>query len=185
MSDDLKIEAIVMVNNDEALVLNRPLNLLYEEAEVEVWGRKRRGLLGKDGPFRAMYYHKQPRGRFKAFGGRKFEIPLRDGGFEQADGQWWHTDISGLNRIAYQTKAALQKCYVFSGGYGVDDEALQEMLLEYDGPTYAYWDYEKVIKYDDMRMGFYHRERKLERDKKHLIANVKAAHQLLREVATP
>ncbi|ALJ98271.1 hypothetical protein BiPBO1_57 [Brucella phage BiPBO1] len=176
MTEPLKIIALVQINSSEALVLNRPLKMLYEF--------QGRDLIGSDGPFRDALRYELPQGRFKAFAGREFDIPLKNGGTVRAKGQYWSAGLEGFTETAYGTVDELKKCYVYTGAL-VDPAALQELRSEYTGCVYPYWEYEKVIKYDDERRYWINKYFKLEdrfrRDKKHLIANVKAATADLRK----
>lgn len=177
MTEPLKIVALVQINNSEALVLNRPLKMLYEFSGQD--------LIGSDGPFRRALRYETPRGRFKAFAGSEFDIPLKDGGTVRAKGQYWSAGLEGFTETAYGTVDGLKKCYVYTGAL-IDPAALQELRAEYTGCVYPYWDYEKVIKYDDERRYWINKcfklEDRLRRDKTHLIANVKAAAAALRKV---
>lgn len=176
MADNLKIVALVEVAKREALVLNRPLKMLYEFSG--------RDLIGSDGPFRNALRYEAPQGHFKAFAGREFDIPLKDGRTVRANGQYWSAGLDGFTETAYGTVDGLKKCYVYTGAL-VDPTALQELRSEYTGCVYPYWDYQKVIKYDDERRYWINKcfklEDRLKRDKKHLIANVKAAWASLRK----
>jgi len=58
------------------LVLNRKLHFEYEK--VGNW------LIAEDCGFFHFYYYKKPCGRFKAFGGSKFDINLKNGEVIQA-----------------------------------------------------------------------------------------------------
>ena len=66
----------------------------------------------------------------------------------------------------------LKKCYVFSGCY-CDADKLEKLKSEYYGPIYQYWDYEKIIKYDQMRRKDFDKLYYEKRAKKNLIKKVK------------
>lgn len=159
------IEAIVSMNGREAFVLNRAPKFVYE--------RHGNDLIATDGIFRACYRYARPWGRFEAFSGRKFSIPLADGSFEEATGQWWDAHIEGMASIGYATKAQLLACYVFTGGAMADPDELSRLRATYAGEVYPYWAYEALIKLPVERKNYWRGIQKLERDKKHLIANVK------------
>jgi hypothetical protein len=169
---EIKVVAVVKFNDGEALVLNRPLNFLYEFSG--------RDLVGSDGPFQNVYRYELPSGRFKAFAGREFDIPLKDGGSVRANGQYWGAHLSGMISATYGTVEQLVKCYVFTGGACIEPAAYAELRGAYTGCVYPYWDYEKIIKYDGERRYWIDKSFKLERDKRHLVAAVKAAHDQLR-----
>jgi hypothetical protein len=173
MNNDLKIVAVVKFNDGEALILNRPLYFLYEFSG--------RDLIGGDGPFRYAYRYEAPSSRLKAFAGRKFDIPLKDGGSVAAHGQYWQSHISGTASVTYAAVEQLVKCYVFYGGACVDLEIYAAMRAEYTGCVYPYRDYEKVITFDKERRYWIDRAFKLERDKKSLIKNVKAISSSFRD----
>lgn len=140
MGDELKIEALVWVNKKKGLVLNRSLKFLYEFDGKD--------LIGRDGPFADyLRYEKSD----QAFAGRKFSIPLKDGGAVQASGQYWQSHMPGTVPVAYQTKEGLKRCYVFYGGATCQPDDLNELIAKYTGPTYDYQDYKKLIQYDVLR----------------------------------
>lgn len=86
-----KVEAVVKFNNGEALVLNKHPQIKYE--------RHGRYLFGLDeyGIFVNVYKYETPIGRFVAFAGREFDIPMEDGTVTKAKGQWWD---AGSNELA-------------------------------------------------------------------------------------
>lgn len=174
MTEDFKIVAVVRFNDGEAIVLNRKPRFLFE-----FMGRD---LVGEDGPFRRLYGYAPPSGRFKAFAGAKFDIPMKDGSFIKASGQYWDSCLPDFAGVTYSTIEDLLNCYVFTGSQ-VDRDWYSAERNAYTGCVYPYWDYEKVIKYDVERMKWITRAFKLEKDKRHLIAKVKDAHRRLSEVS--
>jgi hypothetical protein len=164
-SEPFKIEAVVKFNDGEAYVLNRRPVFVYEF--------QGRDLIGRDGPFVDVLRYEAPAGRFKAFAGRKFGIPMKDGSVTQATGQYWAASQEGLVDATWQTKAKLLKCYVFTGS-SVCPEVIAEMRAEYTGDIYPYYAYEAVIKAPSLRMKSYHCERKFKRAKAHILKNLKA-----------
>ena len=160
-SGEIKVIALVKFNDGVALVLNRSPNILYERNCVF--------LFAKDGLFHNFYYYRRPDYYSQAFAGRVFDIPMLDGSFERANGQWWDGCPRGYKGIAIGTIEKLKKCYVFWSSYALAND-VENLISSHDGPVYPYWEYEKIIKYDDLRKDLYEKISKLEKDKKVLIS---------------
>jgi hypothetical protein len=130
---ELKIIDIIHHRNkyyvQQFIVVNRRPVYLYE--------RKGKWLIAEDGGFFSFYYLKQPNGSrdFQAFGGRKFQIPLKNGDVVEARGQWWDgmpEDYSGLvSQSGYGVPEKLATCNVFCGGY-IDKELIDKWLFRND-----------------------------------------------------
>ena len=173
MSEELKIVALVKFNENVAVVFNRSPNYIYE--------KKGDLLYAIDGPFVSCFQYEEPSIAFKAFAGREFELPMKDGTVTKCNGQWWDKGIdklSGILNVKLQhltmgTVEKLKKCYVFSGT-SCNAEPINKMISEYKGCIYPYWDYEKVIKYDDLFREKIRRVAKLEKDKRHLVNQCKS-----------
>lgn len=162
MTDPFKIVAVVSPRQGgEWLVLNRKPKFRY----VKFGAR----LIAKDGPFADVL--EGPWGN-NAFGGIEFDIPMTDGTVIRAKGNWWASNLPGYCSIGISTEDDLRNCYVFGSGL-VNPEALADLRSAYTGIVYPYWDYEKVLCFDGLRQDLYRRIWKLERDKKHLVRNVK------------
>ncbi len=142
-----KIIAVVKFNEGHAYVLEKNPEFVYE---------KHGGLLiGTDETetFYNVLFYEVPFEQFKAFGGREFELPLKGGGVEKCNGQWWdgkaHKAAEILNKnfvhVTFESKESLEKCYVYSGCYA-DEEKLQKLVSEYDGRVYGYREYESLLK---------------------------------------
>ena len=161
----IKIVAVVKMNNAEAWVLNRMPELLYEKTEHG-------GLIAHDGPFSGAYSYSAPSAYSKAFAGHVFKIPMKDGTFTDASGQWWHAGIRGQTSIALSTEEKLNSCYVFFAG-SVDMGKAADLRAAYTGPIYGYTDHKKLLKHDKLWSDYV--ELKFGRDKKvaHLTASVK------------
>jgi hypothetical protein len=90
-------------------ILNRMPELLYE--------RDGRWLIGEDSGFFNFYFYERPGPTWKAFAGRKFDIPMKNGTIEHAHGQWWdkmHPEYIGLlTSVGISTPERLGKCNVF------------------------------------------------------------------------
>lgn len=125
-----------LYNTQRFLVISRKPKFLYE--------RHGDWLIAQDGIFYS-FYQKQNDGYDKAFGGRKFDIPLKDGSVEHAKGQWWDalpSDYHGkVCSIGAETIENLNRCNVFSGLY-IDKKELQK-ILERPNPSNNYEKYDK------------------------------------------
>ena len=95
------------------LVLNRKPDFVYDK--IDNW------LIAEDNGFFSFYYFEKPAGRFKAFAGREFDIPLNTGEILKATGQWWDgVPKEYQNKVTstgYGTVESLSKCYVFCHTY--------------------------------------------------------------------
>ena len=141
-----KIEAVVKFNDDEKLVLDKFPEVRYE--------RHGRHLFGIDeyGIFVNVYRYEAPLGRFHAFAGRKFDIPMIDGTVTKANGQWWDAGTGALAaflgseviRVTIETKKNLQKCYMFCG-LRADMVEYERLRKTYTGRVYDYREYERMI----------------------------------------
>lgn len=177
----IKIDALVKFNSGVAMVLNRKPNYKYQRDGNILWA--------KDGPFYDCYGYGSPSGTWKAFAGRKFELPMIDGSVTKCNGQWWDKDLDVLSEklnldlgsVTIGTVSNLKSCYVFSGTSGNKPE-IEALAEAYEGVIYPYWDYEKVIKFDDLRKSAWANKSKLERAKKALIKKVKAQAVLLAQL---
>jgi len=175
MIEEIKIEAIVQFNDSEAFVLNRKPEFLYEKFGIY--------LFGTDGPFVNVYKYGQDNFA-KAFGGRKFSIPMKNGSTVMANGQYWDAGahviakelgVTLINAI-YQTKESLIDCYVFTGA-SLDKNWLETERPKYTGVIYPYWEYEKIIKYDSMQHKWFRENYKLSKANKSLKKAVKEKHK--------
>lgn len=148
-TDKIKIVAIVVNGDHKCYVLNRPLHLSYTKIDNETIIGEDEGVLS----FFKRDYLVLPFGK-TAFGGREFTLPLTDGTVEKCHGQWWDGmsasarelfDLNNLCYFAWSTNDKLKDCYVF---YGCQCESqwLEGLESEYQGVSYGYWEYEKLIK---------------------------------------
>lgn len=161
-----KIEAVVKFNHGEGLVLNRNPNYVYRRVSPTL-------LLAEDGPFCSVYGFQAPQGRFKAFAGRKFDIPLEDGTVEKAHGQWWDCGYTGKVQVIYKSKASLEECYVFAGALA-DPIGLAALREEYTGCVYPYSEYDTLLKYPILMRKYLDLRFDNSRKVSNLIKNVKA-----------
>ena len=177
MTEEIKIEAIVQFNDSEAFVLNRKPEFLYEKLGSY--------LFGTDGPFVNVYKYRQDNFA-KAFAGRKFSIPMKDGSTIMANGQYWDSGANVLSEelgvklinAIYQTKENLIDCYVFTGA-SLDKNWLETERPKYTGVVYPYQEYEKIIKYNSMRHEWFRENDKLARANGHLKKKVKEQHIMI------
>ena len=138
-----KIKAVVKFNNGEALVLNKIPIIKYERYGDMLVG------LDEYCIFANCYYYQAPDNLFKAFGGDKFKIPMTDGSFVEANGQWWDGGESKFTKIlgskiiivTISDIESLKKCYVFFGYKAVLEEYIK-FRKTYTGKIYEYYEYE-------------------------------------------
>lgn len=161
---DIKVVAVVQFNRGEALVINRPINFTYE-----LIGRD---YVGSDGPFTNHLYFERATVAFKAFAGRELTLNMKDGSQQVIKDHWWARCTKDKIDIVVGDIESLKKCYVF-GGASISKDAYQELRETYTGCVYPYWDYEKVIKFDDQRRELYQRIFHGEKRVKALIKEVK------------
>jgi len=124
------------------VIIDKPVNFLYE--------RKGKYLVASDDGFYSCYEYDRPSKNWEAFGGRKFDIPMKDGTIEKAFGQWWDGGHSQnapekIVSIGVGTIEELHKCYVFMGGH-ISKKKLDEWLSNHEPST----DYDK---YDTRKQG--------------------------------
>lgn len=122
------------------LVVDAPISLKYE--------RSGGLLIGEDSGFFYFYKHEKPSRNFQAFAGRKFDIPLKDGGVVKACGQWWSCAPDDYSELTYSIGVAavdeLNACYVFRSTY-VDKKIVDDWLSKNE-PSNNYYKYEKKSK---------------------------------------
>ena len=142
-----KIEAVVKFNKSEALVLSEHPKILYERYGNYLFG------LDEYGVFCNCYKYDSPSKGWEAFAGRKFDIPITDGTFEHAYGQWWDGGAdefakalgSEIISVTVRTKDDLKRCYVFTG-CRADKAEYSKLRGQYQGKVFDYWEYEKLLK---------------------------------------
>lgn len=181
MSDKREIKAVAKVemNNGIALVLNRMPIFKYERFENLLYAN--------DGGFVSVYYYEKPSRSFQAFGGRKFDLHLLNGETVHCDGQWWDGGTSKLEqtldvklrRVAISTIEKLKGCYVYYGGSSLIEQDYQRLIEECEGPVYPYWEYEKLIKFDDLRAEYFKQKHYDRIAKQNIIAEARKYKKLL------
>lgn len=167
MNNVLKVVAVVQFNKDEALVLNRPINFTYEQVGNDY--------IGTDGPFTRALCYSRASTAFRAFGGSALTLRMKDGTVQKIKDHWWQGQLSEDIHVTVGDIKSLKECYVF-GRASIRREDFQALRESYTGCVYPYWDYEKVIKYDDVRMDLYRRLRHEEKRVNSLIREVKRLH---------
>ncbi len=187
----IKILAVIQFNKGEAYVLNRHPEYVYQRDGDILWAC--------DTGFYSVYKYDAPRrpinpnwSGWRAFAGRKFTLPMKDGTITECHGQYWDAGQGELSKklnitlehVTMETIPELQKCYVFCGS-SIESEYRKKLRAEYTGCVYPYSEYEKIIKYDDMRHSNFKREWKLERAKKSLIKEVRKFHGMVHGKYTP
>lgn len=138
MGEDFRVVAVVKFNDGEALVLNRPIDLVYEEVG--------RDYVGSDGPFRDFLGY-GTMGGGKAFAGRTLHLTMADGSVRDIKDHWWSTYAKGYDSVVVGNVEALKKCYVFGSAH-MKPEDYATLRATYTGGVFDYWDYEKILKHE-------------------------------------
>lgn len=99
-----------------------------------------------DGCYNTYYYERPTSERFRAFAGRKFDIPMKDGTVEKASGQWWdgkHHEAATepIVDVGINTIAGLHSCYVFMSGH--ISKAKFDDWMSHNKPATNYNKYDK------------------------------------------
>jgi hypothetical protein len=140
----MKVIAIVKFNSGIALVLDKRPELVY---------RKQGGsILGSNGTFIQTLYLDKCGPRWMAFAGRKFDLTMEDGEIVHCYGQYWD-GVTNVHRNMVDGEIinvtacdidSLKECYVFIGYRGIKHK-VEELIADYKGIVYEYWDYEMLI----------------------------------------
>lgn len=107
------------------------------------------------------------------------KLQMQDGSQRIVKDHWWSGSLPGHQSVTACDLESLKKCYVFYGGMGISADNFQALRESYNGCVYPYWDYEKVIKYDDLRRELYSKLSHEERRVQALITEVKKKHKAL------
>lgn len=142
-----EVIALVKFNSGVALALKEKVNFKYN--------RHGNLLIGIDdtGTFVNCLRYEEPWGRFKAFAGREFDIPLENGEVIHCNGQWWAGGSKTAEEIlkdtlvhaTYEDIDSLKRCYVYTGCHAVKGK-LEKLIETYKGKTYEYYEFEKELK---------------------------------------
>ena len=107
--------------------------VVLDEDPVFIHERRGNFLIAEDSGFFNFYKYEKCGESWKAFAGRKFDIPMIDGSVEKAYGQWWNCvpdDYIGLLcSPGVRTVDGLAKCNVFCSCYA-DPEIINAWLAE-------------------------------------------------------
>jgi hypothetical protein len=152
----MKIIDIVKFNDRHAYVFDEIPNRTYVKHDNL--------LIGSDETETILdcLHYVYPRGRKEyggyAFGGREFDLPMKDGTVTHCWGQYWDgrsrecAKVLGFDicSLTASTKKNLSKCYVFTGLYA-NKEKLQKLIDDFmsanpDYKVWEYWDYAKHLK---------------------------------------
>ncbi len=135
------IDVILHKNQYETqvfFVLDRLPDLKYEAKVLS----GKRVLIANDGIFSGLYYYNKDR-YAQAFAGREFKIPMKDGSFTEAKGQWWHGSTTGNTvGVGIGTPEGLGKCNVFRH-IEIDAEVYNNVLRDCKSPSNNYRKYDK------------------------------------------
>lgn len=187
--EKIKIVAKIVRNGDTCLVLNRMPDYLYEKHDTV--------LCGNDEGFYSFYRYEYPSGRFKAFAGREFDLPMKDGSITHCDGQWWDGGAktgSEILKVDLETTyivtiSELKKYSTLIYPTHIEKDYHKLLLADFDGFTYPMDDYLKVIDYDDIKKSAYIQEiksrtkiRTLKRINGHIINNAKNLSKELKQL---
>lgn len=124
-------------------------HVVTNRSPVFVYERMGQFLYAKDGGFYSAYKYDRPSDHFKAFAGKEFDIPLKDGTIIHANGQWWDgglpadADRPDVVYVGRGTPESLRRCYVYCSAM-IEKSALDAWLAEHE--AIDYWDMEKILK---------------------------------------
>lgn len=119
--------------------------LLLDEMPTFLFERQGKYLFAECDGFSRCYEYETPGPNWQAFGGAKFDIPMKDGSVEHAHGQWWDRSPLGMKErqprtsVGIATREMLNKCYVFVAGV-IETEKLEEWLGN-NSPATDYYKY--------------------------------------------
>jgi len=140
--DKIKIVGVVKFNKGEAFVLNH-----MPELEYTRYGST---IIGTDGTFHVCYVLQYTK-YSKAFGGREFDLTMKDGEVVHCKGQWWSSISNiflelypGTVPVTYGTIEELKKCYVFTG-FRATRSKIETLRAAYKGLVYGYDEYRKML----------------------------------------
>lgn len=131
------IDVIITKNSQIFLILDEMPEFKYE--------RRGNCLVASYDGFYNTYYYYRPGRHWKAFAGREFDIPMKDGTVEHAFGQWWdgkqqENAPEKIVHVGYKTIDKLKECYVFIGGH-VSKKKLEDWLSK-NKPSENYYKYD-------------------------------------------
>ena len=128
MSENIKIIDVILHKNKYStqtfVVTDRQPNFVY--TKIDNW------LIAEDSGFYSFYFHELASKTWKAFAGRKFNIPLDNGETIEAVGQWWDgvpEEYKELMESGSSTIEQLNECNVFCSSR-CDKRFIDEWLEE-------------------------------------------------------
>ena len=147
----MKIVDLVKANDLCWVVFDEPVGqLTYEKHGSLLIGSDERGI------FYDCLYYDRPTPHMRAFVGREFALPMKDGTTTHCNGQYWYGHIAEAGRvigeeiaeIGASTKEDLKRCFVFTSR-NISKKRLDEMVKEFEEshPGYEPWGYRQ---YEDM-----------------------------------
>lgn len=125
----------------------KQISLIIDKKPVLIYEHKGNLLIAENDGFYNCYKYDQCFPNWKAFGGRRFDIPIKDGMVEHAFGQWWdywNNEITTEPTIqcGAATIEKLHKCYVFCA-YHVSKKKIDNWL-EINEPSANYYKYKTM-----------------------------------------
>lgn len=136
----MKIVDLVKANSRLWIVFDEPVGqLTYEKHGGLLIGSDERGI------FYDCLYYDRPSQYMKAFGGREFDLQMKDGSVTHCCGQYWYGHIDDawkavgeeITEIGASTKEELKECFVFTSR-NISAKKLKEMLEEFDAANPGY-----------------------------------------------
>ena len=141
----------IIIHTPKAKYYGNQIFLVLDEMPSFKYERIGQWLHAEDSGFFSQYKYDRPGPNWKAFAGRKFDIPMKDGTTEHAYGQWWdaiNTELIGVETCSpgIKTLEKLEECYVFVGGIAVKKSIVEDWLEENKHSTdYSKYDPRKRI----------------------------------------
>lgn len=174
----MKILDIVKFNDGVAFVVDEMPTLTYEKMTAPVSACEgeyekftfagREFLIGRDesGVFYDVLYHRVEPGGRKAFAGREFSLPMKNGETFKTDGWWWDGGLSvaarmlgiEMGRVTIQDRASLAKCFVFTArcmDVKMFDERLYRPFVDEHGKIEPrdYHEFEREMRFTGRQKG--------------------------------
>lgn len=140
----MKILEIIKFNDGIGIVVDEMPKLTYEEIGGLLIGSDDANLT-----FDCLYYDR-PTAHFKAFAGREFDLPLKNGGTVHCNGQWWSGKVREcsekvgitLGDITINCIDKMKDCYVMfrrEANWKVYCQLVHDFLAS--RPDYQIWGY--------------------------------------------
>lgn len=117
--------------------------LILDKMPEFTFERHGKYLIAEEDGFFARYGYESPGPSWSAFGGRKFDIPLKDGTVEHACGQWWwcapliSANQGPITPVGIATIEKLRQCYVFQSA-NISTQKLDEWLSAHEASADYY-----------------------------------------------